>query len=64
MIKCKECKFWDLNWDREEKPCNHPRIDNDFGEENNLLIKYGGFEGYGDYFHPTGEFGCILAEAR
>ena len=64
MIKCKECKFWDLNWDREDKPCNHPRIDNNFGEENNLLIKYGGFEGYGDYFHPTGEFGCILAEAR
>ena len=61
-MKCKTCRFWDTEWeDTEEKPCVNPIINkNDKGG----MIRYGGSDGDGDYFHPSGEFGCIFFEVK
>ena len=63
-MTCDSCKYWDTGWtDTKEKPCSHPRIDNDLGDD--FLVKYGGSDGgFGDYFRTDGNFGCILYEAK
>ncbi len=72
MNTCDTCIFWKAReayiYDTEHQ-CDNMRVTGppnpfnqiDGGEAG---IKSGGFEGYGDYFHPGPKFGCIHHEVK
>lgn len=62
-MTCKECKYWNPNqyprMERDEyAECNHPKLDIDGVG----YIQAGGQDVYGDYFHTSAKFGCVLFE--
>ena len=69
--KCKFCKFWDplgkdfcgSLWYENAGECNNPKV-YDYVNNGNTLVRAGGSEGDGDYFHTSGEFGCIKFERK
>jgi len=66
--KCKDCRYFCLNAAiygdedlRKWGHCKNPKLDI---EGKGGLIRAGGAEDYGDYWHITGDFGCIFFEQR
>lgn len=67
--QCKHCQHWNLGWadDKSFAECYHPRMQSGSADRRNApapLVSYGGYDGYGDYFKVSPEFGCILWEER
>uniref|UniRef100_A0A6M3JD43 Uncharacterized protein n=2 Tax=viral metagenome TaxID=1070528 RepID=A0A6M3JD43_9ZZZZ len=66
---CKNCKFFHLlgrnfcnvNWYENAGECGNPEVyDNNCGD---LLVRAGGSDGDGDYFHVKENFGCVRFNA-
>ena len=69
-MNCKTCKYYngpfleqgvDTDWYKNAGECTNPKVWNDTNDSD-VLVRAGGFEGYGDYFHVKEDFGCVKWE--
>ena len=74
IMTCKDCKFFRLlgadfvntEFYRHAGNCANPRVTDEYdpSDTDGHLIRAGGSDGYGDYFHVHEDFGCIKFEAK
>jgi hypothetical protein len=67
-MKCGKCRWYypEIIWMEGDSEswrkwggCNNPKLDIDGN-----IIRAGGEDGYGDYWHMAADFGCILFENK
>ncbi len=70
-MTCKKCKFFSLlgedfvnsEFYRHAGECTNPEVVDRNDPSDGVLIRAGGSDGDGDYFHIHEDFGCIKFEA-
>lgn len=65
MKTCATCDYFKVykGYEKEGGECTNERIASGSQHNpDNMLVTYGGNDGYGDYMNNSPDFGCILHE--